>query len=142
MLGIVRDVTDSRRVQAQLLQAEKMSAIGQLVGGMAHEINNPLASILVNMELLLGEAQDPSQLETLHAIKVETDRAAQIVRNLLTYVRGQGSERAVVDLREAVRGAPRPAAQPAAQPADRGRRSSCRRSRCWSGATPSTCSRC
>jgi two-component system NtrC family sensor kinase len=98
-------VTDSRRVQAQLLQAEKMSAIGQLVGGMAHEINNPLASILVNMELLLGEVRDPSQLETLQAIKVETDRAAQIVRNLLTYVRGQGSERAVVDLREAVRGA-------------------------------------
>ncbi|MBK7923593.1 MAG: GAF domain-containing protein [Gemmatimonadetes bacterium] len=105
VLGIVRDVTDQRRVQAQLLQAEKMSAIGQLVGGMAHEINNPLASILVNMELLVGEAKDPAQLESLQAIKVEADRAAQIVRNLLTYVRGQGSERAVVDLREAVRGA-------------------------------------
>ena len=105
VLCIVRDVTDQRRVQAQLLQAEKMSAIGQLVGGMAHEINNPLASIVVNMELLLSEAKDPAQLETLTAIKVETDRAAQIVRNLLTYVRGQGSDRAVVDLREAVRGA-------------------------------------
>ncbi|MDZ4861946.1 MAG: GAF domain-containing protein [Gemmatimonadota bacterium] len=105
VLCIVRDVTDQRRVQAQLLQAEKMSAIGQLVGGMAHEINNPLASIVVNMELLLSEAKDSAQLETLTAIKVETDRAAQIVRNLLTYVRGQGSDRAVVDLREAVRGA-------------------------------------
>ena len=105
VLGIARDVTDSRRVTAQLLQAEKMSAIGQLVGGMAHEINNPLASILVNMELLLQEAKDPSQLESLQAIKLETDRAAQIVRNLLTYVRGQGSERAVVDLRDAIRGA-------------------------------------
>lgn len=105
VLGIVRDVSDQRRVQSQLLQAEKMSAIGQLVGGMAHEINNPLASILVNMELLLSEAKDPSQLETLNAIKTETDRAAQIVRNLLTYVRGQGSARAVIDLRDAVRGA-------------------------------------
>lgn len=105
VLGIVRDVTDQRRVQAQLLQAEKMSAIGQLVGGMAHEINNPLASILVNMELLVGEAKDPAQLESLQAIKLEADRAAQIVRNLLTYVRGQGSERAVIDLRDAVRGA-------------------------------------
>jgi two-component system NtrC family sensor kinase len=105
VLAIVRDVTDQRRVQAQLLQAEKMSAIGQLVGGMAHEINNPLASILVNMELLLSETRDPSQQETLQAIKTETDRAAQIVRNLLTYVRGQGSERAAVDLREAIRGA-------------------------------------
>ncbi len=105
VLGIVRDVTEQRRVQAQLLQAEKMSAIGQLVGGMAHEINNPLASILVNMELLLGEAKDPAQSESLQAIKVETDRAAQIVRNLLTYVRGQGSDRAVVDLREAIRSA-------------------------------------
>ena len=105
VLAIVRDVSDQRRVQSQLLQAEKMSAIGQLVGGMAHEINNPLASIRVNMELLLGEAKDPSQLETLTAIKTETDRAAQIVRNLLTYVRGQGSARSVIDLREAVRGA-------------------------------------
>ena len=105
LLAIVRDVTDARRAQAQLLQAEKMSAIGQLVGGMAHEINNPLASILVNMELLLQDTQDPTQLETLNSIKLETDRAAQIVRNLLTYVRGQGSERQVVDLREAVRGA-------------------------------------
>lgn len=105
VLGIVRDVTEQRQVQAQLLQAEKMSAIGQLVGGMAHEINNPLASILVNMELLLGDAKDPAQAESLQAIKAETDRAAQIVRNLLTYVRGQGSERALVDLREAIRSA-------------------------------------
>jgi PAS domain S-box-containing protein len=105
VLAIVRDVSEQRDVQAQLLQAEKMSAIGQLVGGMAHEINNPLASILVNMELLLTEAKDASQLETLTAIKTETDRAAQIVRNLLTYVRGQGSSRALVDLRESIRGA-------------------------------------
>jgi PAS domain S-box-containing protein len=105
VLAIVRDVSEQRDVQAQLLQAEKMSAIGQLVGGMAHEINNPLASILVNMELLLTEAKDASQLETLTAIKTETDRAAQIVRNLLTYVRGQGSSRSLVDLRESIRGA-------------------------------------
>jgi two-component system NtrC family sensor kinase len=105
VLGIVRDVSEQRRVQAQLLQAEKMSAIGQLVGGMAHEINNPLASILMNMELLVAEAKDPVQLETLTAVKTETDRAAQIVRNLLTYVRGQDATRAVVDLRDAVRGA-------------------------------------
>ncbi len=105
LLGIVRDVSEQRGVQAQLLQAEKMSAIGQLVGGMAHEINNPLASILVNMEMLLAEAKDPSQLETLTAIKTETDRAAQIVRNLLTYVRGQGSSRALVDLRDSIRSA-------------------------------------
>jgi PAS domain S-box-containing protein len=105
VLGIVRDVTDQRRVQSQLLQAEKMSAIGQLVGGMAHEINNPLASILVNMELLLTETSDPAQLETLQAVKAETDRAAQIVRNLLTYIRGQGSDRTAIDLRDPVRGA-------------------------------------
>jgi PAS domain S-box-containing protein len=105
VLGIARDVTDARRFQAQLLQAEKMSAIGQLVGGMAHEINNPLASIAVNMELMLADAREPAQVETLRAIKVEAERAAQIVRRLLTYVRGQGSQRVEIDLREAVRGA-------------------------------------
>jgi two-component system NtrC family sensor kinase len=105
ILGIVRDLTDQRRVRGELLQAEKLSAIAQLVGGMAHEVNNPLASILINMEMLVAEAHDPAQLETLQAIKREADRAAQIVRNLLTYIRGQTSERAVIDLRDAVRGA-------------------------------------
>ena len=105
VLVIVRDVSEQRQVQAQLLQAEKMSAMGLLVGGMAHEVNNPLASILAHLELLLGDARDSATLDALLAVKAETDRAAQIVRNLLTYVRGQGSERALVDLRDPVSGA-------------------------------------
>ncbi|HEY7681152.1 MAG TPA: GAF domain-containing protein [Gemmatimonadales bacterium] len=105
VLGVAREVTEAVRGQAQLLQTEKMSAISQLLGGMAHEINNPLTSILMNLELLLQEVQNPAQRETLRAIRVQTDRAAEIVRNLLTYLRGQGSERAPVDLREAARGA-------------------------------------
>ncbi len=104
VLGMARDITDWRRVQGQLLQVEKMAAIGQLVGGMAHEINNPLASISVNLDLLIDEVRIPDQLEALRAIKSEAQRATALVRSLLTYLRGQGSERAVVDLREIVRG--------------------------------------
>ncbi|MGH7703724.1 MAG: ATP-binding protein, partial [Gemmatimonadales bacterium] len=104
VLGIARDITDWRRVQAQLLQVEKMAAIGQLVGGMAHEINNPLFSISVNLDLLIDEARTPEQLEALRAAKSEAQRATTIVRSLLMYLRGQGSERTMVDLREIVRG--------------------------------------
>jgi two-component system NtrC family sensor kinase len=99
------DVTDERRVQVERLQTEKMAAIGHLVSGMAHEINNPLASMLVNLELLLSEAREPGQRDILAAVKSEAERAALVVRNLLTYLREQGVRRVALDLRDAVRAA-------------------------------------
>jgi two-component system NtrC family sensor kinase len=105
VLLIGHDVTDERRVQVERLQTEKMAAIGHLVSGMAHEINNPLASMLVNLELLLSEAREAAQRDLLAAVKSEAERAALVVRNLLTYLREQGVRRAPLDLRDAVRAA-------------------------------------
>ena len=82
------DVTEKRRLQEQLVQSEKMSAIGQLIAGVAHDLNNPLASVVGFSDFLAESAQVPASLaEPLRVIRQEAERAATIVRNLLSFAR-------------------------------------------------------
>ena len=94
------DQTERRRLQEQLLQSEKMSAIGQLIAGVAHDLNNPLASV-VGFSDLLGEAPDvpPRLAEPLAVIRQEAERASAIVRNLLSFARRQEGERQLQSIR-------------------------------------------
>jgi two-component system NtrC family sensor kinase len=97
-----------KTTQAQLLQAEKLSAIGQLVAGVAHELNNPLTSVIGYAQLVEDELRSPSSDQGLRQgadvardvrrIAEESERAAKIVRNLLAFARRQTAERAPQDL--------------------------------------------
>jgi PAS domain S-box-containing protein len=103
MLGIVRDVTDERRLTEQLVQQEKLAAVGELVSGVAHELNNPLASVMAFAQLLLAAPADSlPDREAIDAINQEAKRAAKIVANLLTFARQHQPERTIADLNRVV----------------------------------------
>jgi signal transduction histidine kinase len=86
--------------QEQLLQSAKLAAIGQLVSGVAHEMNNPLAGIIGYSELLLGRDINEHNRSALKKIYGEAQRTARIVRNLLSFARAQKSEKKPVSIND------------------------------------------
>ncbi len=108
--ALMRDVSERKRLEDQardlyhqLLQAEKLAALGQTISGVAHELNNPLATILTWAERLSQREVDAQMRRGLDTILGESERAAKIVRNLLTFARKRHTTRAMVDLNQIVR---------------------------------------
>jgi PAS domain S-box-containing protein len=94
------DITARRRLMAELAHAQKMQAIGNLAGGVAHEFNNTLAVLVANAEFLESELRpDTPAAEYLASIVAATHRASQVTRQLLAYSRKQVSAPRAVDLR-------------------------------------------
>lgn len=90
---------DLRRTQEQLLQSEKMSAVGQLISGVAHELNNPLTAILGYTQLLESEKLDSRVEEFIVKLRKQAQRTQRIVQNLLSFARQHKPKRVHVDLR-------------------------------------------
>jgi two-component system NtrC family sensor kinase len=108
--AILRDVSERQKLQDQardvyheLSQAEKMASLGQTMSGVAHELNNPLATILACAERLATRRLDEQTRRDIDAVHNAAERAARIVRNLQTFARKRHTTRTMVDLNQVAR---------------------------------------
>ena len=95
-----RAYEDLRRTQEQLLQSEKMSAVGQLISGVAHELNNPLTAILGYAQLLEGAGLDTRSADYVRKLFKQAQRTHRVVQNLLSFARQRKPQKQEVDLRK------------------------------------------
>jgi PAS domain S-box-containing protein len=98
ILVINTDITERKKLLAQFLRAQRMESIGTLAGGIAHDLNNVLAPILLSIGLLQGDIDDPEQLEILDTIRGSAERGAALVRQVLSFARGVEGVRVPVDV--------------------------------------------
>ncbi|HUF22919.1 MAG TPA: ATP-binding protein [Vicinamibacterales bacterium] len=101
-VGVERDISDDLRVRDELVRAERLSAVGELVAGVAHEINNPLQSIVGCAEILAEGVTDPDLQRDVAIIRAEAGRAREIVRSLLSFVHRRPTQRVATDFNEII----------------------------------------
>ncbi len=93
ILAIITDSTEKKKMEIQFMRAQRMESIGTLAGGIAHDLNNILAPILMSIELLKEISEDPKAVGILKTIEVSARRGADIVRQVLSFSRGMEGER-------------------------------------------------
>ena len=101
---VMTDISDAAMLQAKLMHTEKMAAVGQLVSGVAHEVNNPLTAVLGFTDLLLDNPEVPESAKNdLRVVLQEAQRTKQIVQNLLSFARQMPPERQAVQVNVVLR---------------------------------------
>jgi two-component system cell cycle sensor histidine kinase/response regulator CckA len=98
VIAINTDITEKKKIEAQLLRAQRMESIGALAGGIAHDLNNILAPIMMAIQLLKETATDQQAKRMLETIETSSKRGADIVRQVLSFARGVESDRAEIQL--------------------------------------------
>jgi PAS domain S-box-containing protein len=102
VIASVRDITIERKLEQQIIQSERLAAMGQMIGGFAHELNNPLTSILGLSELLLEDQKEASAQKQLTMLQQQAKRAADIVANLTYFSRPPAPGKSPIQLSELV----------------------------------------
>ena len=96
IVGVAEDITEQKRLEEQLLRAQRMEAIGTLASGLAHDLNNILAPVLMAPGILKEQLTDPQQRHLLELVEISANRGAGIIRQLLAFSRGLGGSRAAI----------------------------------------------
>jgi len=99
---VSRDVTEEKKLEAQFLRAQRMESIGTLAGGIAHDLNNVLAPIMMAIELLRNKISDPAGLRIVSTIESAAKRGSDIVKQVLAFGRGVKGDRILVQLKHVV----------------------------------------
>ncbi|MDB6130306.1 MAG: multi-sensor hybrid histidine kinase, partial [Verrucomicrobiales bacterium] len=100
VLAINTDITERKKLEQQFLRSQRMESIGTLAGGIAHDLNNVLAPILLSIELLKNGENRPDKLETLNTIENSARRGADMVKQVLSFARGVAGRRVDVQVDE------------------------------------------
>jgi nitrogen-specific signal transduction histidine kinase/CheY-like chemotaxis protein len=98
IIHVCKEITEEKQIREQLLQTEKMAAVGNLVSVVAVSLKNPLAGVIGFSEILLEKEEEGKRKKTIQRIRDEGDRASRIVRNLLTFARKHKPESSMVDI--------------------------------------------
>ena len=103
LIGTVQDVTEQKRIEAEFLRAQRMDGIGAIAGGMAHDLNNALAPILMGIQLIRNKVAEPDVRQMLSLMETSTHRGADMVRQVLTFARGRDGERELLQVGRLIR---------------------------------------
>jgi PAS domain S-box-containing protein len=98
----LKDVTEKKQMEERLIRSERLSAIGELISGVAHELNNPLTSVVGYSQLFVKEIKDEKLKKNAETITQEALRASRIVGNLLTFARKKEPKKEMVSLNEII----------------------------------------
>ena len=102
ILAINTDITDKKKLEHQFLRAQRMESIGTLAGGIAHDLNNVLAPVIMAVDLLKLTEADPHKLNLLNTVSTSARRGADMVSQVLSFARGMDGRRVEVQLRHIV----------------------------------------
>jgi len=100
ILIVNSDITEQKELERQFLRMQRLETVGLLASGIAHDLNNVLAPILMASQNLLNDIQDESQKDLLRSIEASARRGGALVHQILSYARGTESERAPLDLKQ------------------------------------------
>jgi PAS domain S-box-containing protein len=103
MVASLRDVTELNRLEQQVVQSEKLAAMGQMIAGVAHELNNPLTAILAVSDMLREHSDDPGHKRQLELLHQQARRAADIVQDLLSFARPPAPRKGRVQIADVLR---------------------------------------
>ena len=103
LIASLRDVTELNRLEQQVMQSEKLAAMGQMIAGVAHELNNPLTAILAVSDMLRDHTEDAGHKRQLELMHQQARRAADIVQDLLSFARPPAPRRGRVQLADVLR---------------------------------------
>lgn len=103
ILAINTDVTDKKRLEEQILRGQRLESIGTLAGGIAHDLNNVLAPILMSVQMLRGIIKTPEGHAILDTLQTSSQRGADLIKQVLSFARGVEGKRGPVNIRHLVR---------------------------------------